>query len=110
MEVVAFQPRVARAADNLSVLVAGRSGEEPLELLSRKRLPELLAAAAKRYRVVLIEAPAAAHGPDLQMFAALADGVLVVTRHPAPAGALARLRGFLDFARARVVGTILSPA
>jgi Mrp family chromosome partitioning ATPase len=102
--------RLAHCADNLSVLVAGRSSADPLELLSRSRLQHLLAAAAKRYRVVLVDTPAAARGPDLQMFAAFAGGALVVTQHPAQAPALQRLRDLLACCKARVVGTVLSPA
>jgi len=102
--------QLAHCADNLSVLVAGRSGADPLELLSRKRLQDLLAAAAKRYRVVLVDTPAAARGPDLQMFAAFAGGALVVARFSTEIPALERLRDFLAGCRARVVGTVLSPA
>jgi protein-tyrosine kinase len=101
--------RLEHCADNLAVLVAGRAGGDPLELLSRERLREFLAAAAQRYRVVLVDTPAAARGPDLQLFAAFAGGALVVTRRPTETKALERLRDFLAGARARVVGTVLNP-
>jgi Mrp family chromosome partitioning ATPase len=101
---------LAHCADNLSVLVAGRSSADPLELLSRKRLQDLLAVAAKRYRVVLVDTPAAVRGPDLQIFAAFAGGALVVSRFSTEIPALERLRDFLAHCRARVVGTVLSPA
>ena len=55
--------RLAHCAENLSVLVAGRSAEDPLELLGRPRMRELLAAAARRYRAVLVDTPSAARGP-----------------------------------------------
>jgi Mrp family chromosome partitioning ATPase len=102
--------RLAQCADNLAVLVAGRSSADSLELLSRGRLQHLLAAAAKRYRVVLVDTPAATRGPDLQLFAAFAGGALVVSRFSTEIPALERLRDFLAHCRARVVGTILSPA
>jgi capsular exopolysaccharide synthesis family protein len=102
--------RLAHCADNLSVLVAGRASADPLELLSRKRLQDLLAAAAKRYRVVLVDTPAAARGPDLQLFAAFAGGALVVAKRPVAGQALERLRELLTYCKARVVGTVLSPA
>jgi len=102
--------RLAHCADNLSVLVAGRPGEDPLELLSRKRMQDLLAAAAKRYRVVLVDTPAAAQGPDLQLFAAFAGGALVVTRFSTKIPALKHLRDLLACCKARVVGTVLSSA
>jgi Mrp family chromosome partitioning ATPase len=102
--------RLAHCAENLSVLVAGRSSADPLELLSCSRLQHLLAAAAKRYRVVLVDTPAAARGPDLQMPAALAGGALVVAKFSTEMPALERLRDFLAHCKARVVGTVLSPA
>jgi capsular exopolysaccharide synthesis family protein len=102
--------RLQHCEQNLSVLVAGRAYGDPLELLSRRRMQELLAAAAKRYRVVLIDTPAAARGPDLQLSAAFAGGALVVATVSTKKSALARLRELLDFSKARVVGTVLSPA
>jgi len=101
--------QIAHCAENLSVLVAGRSGADPLELLSRPRMQELLAAAAKRYRVILVDTPAASRGPDLQLFAAFAGGALVVVKRPARTVALGYLRDLLTHSRARVVGTVLSP-
>ena len=101
---------LAPCADNLSVLVAGRSGADPLELLSRPRMQHLLAAAAKRYHVVLVATPAAARGPDLQLAAAFSGGALVVSSHPANQGDLEYLGKLLSACRAQVVGTVLSPA
>ena len=101
--------QLAHCAENLSVLVAGRSGADPLELLSRQRMQDLLAAAAKRYQVVLVDTPAAACGPDLQLSAAFAGGALVVVKQGSEAAALERLRDLLECCQARVVGTVLSP-
>jgi Mrp family chromosome partitioning ATPase len=102
--------RLAQSEDNLAVLVAGRSAEDPLELLGRPRMRELLSAAAKRYRVVLVDAPAAALGPDLQLPAAFSGGALVVADFADEVPALERLRDLLAFCKARVVGTVLAPA
>jgi len=102
--------RLAHCGNNLSVLVAGRPRADPLELLSGRRMQELLAAAARRYRVVLVDTPAAARGPDLQLCAAFAGGALVVATVSTRRSALARLRELLTFSKARVVGTVLSPA
>jgi capsular exopolysaccharide synthesis family protein len=101
--------QLAHCAENLSVLVAGRSSADPLELLSRPRMQDLLAAAAKRYRVVLVDTPAAACGPDLQLSAAFAGGALVVVRQGSEAAELTRLRTLLEACQARVVGTVLNP-
>ena len=102
-------PRLHRQGE-LSVLLAGRADDDPLELLSRRRLQDLIAVAGRRHTVVIVATPPAQIGPDLQIFAALAGGALVVTRRPAQAYALERLREFLHVAKARVVGTVLAPA
>lgn len=102
--------RLAQCADNLSVVVAGRASDDPLELLSRPRMQELLAAAVRRYRVVLVDTPAAARGPDLQLFAAFGGGALVVARRPAKPKGLGQLRELLSQCKAQIVGTVLAPA
>jgi len=99
----------AACGEHLAVLVAGAAAAEPLELLSRRRLREFLAAAGKRFRVVLVDTPAGASGPDLQIFAALAGGALVVARKgDSDQHALAGLSSHLRKASARVVATVLS--
>jgi Mrp family chromosome partitioning ATPase len=95
---------------NLSVLVAGRCGADPLDLLSRPRMQALLSQAAQRYGAVLVDTPASACGPDLQLFAAFGGGALVVTRRAAEPGRLARLQKLLSTCKARIVGTVLSPS
>src|SRR5258705_7185803 len=84
--------RLAACRENLAGLVAGSVREDPLELLSRSRLRHFLQAAAPPFRVVLIDTPAAERGPDLEMFAALAGGALIVVRPGEDAAGLARLR------------------
>ncbi|HEX6297912.1 MAG TPA: CpsD/CapB family tyrosine-protein kinase [Burkholderiales bacterium] len=100
------QPAVS--GGSLAVLTAGVPTGEPLELLSRPRLREFLAAAGKRFRVVLIDTPAAAEGPDLQIFAALAGGALVVHKKEADRAGLLGLRKHLQAARSRTVSVVLS--
>ena len=97
---------------NLSLILAGHAGADPLELLSRTRLKELLAASAKKFSAIIVDTPAAERGPALEMFAALAGGALVVARRDsAESGALARLQARLACCSARVVATVLnSPA
>jgi Mrp family chromosome partitioning ATPase len=101
------QASLASAGTNLCVLVAGTSRADPLELLSRARLPAFLAEAARHFRVVLIDTPAAARGPDFQMFAALAGGALVVTaQESANAHSLRGLHDALERCSARLVATV----
>ena len=99
---------LASAGQNLSVMVAGASSVDPLELLSRQRLQAFVAEARKHFRVVLIDTPAAARGPDFQMFAALAGGALVVTRREnADGGLLRKLHADLNRCAARLVTTVI---
>jgi protein-tyrosine kinase len=99
---------LASAGENLSVMVAGSAAADPLELLSRPRLRALLTEARKHFRVVLIDTPAAARGPDFQMFAALAGGALVVTdRAQADGRALKVLHAALRRCAARLVITLI---
>jgi len=100
---------LAHCSENLSVLVAGRAGADPLDLLSRPRMQALLAQAAQRYSVVLVDTPPSASGPDLQLFAAFGGGALVVTRQPASPDKLERLRKLLAACKAQVVGTVIAP-
>ena len=100
------QPAVC--GESLAVLVAGHAAGDPLELLGRPRLREFLAAAGKRFRVVLVDTPAAAEGPDLQIFAALAGGALVVHKKEADRAGLLGLRKHLQAARSRTVSVVLS--
>jgi Mrp family chromosome partitioning ATPase len=99
--------RLVPCGENLALLTAGRRREDPLELLSRARLHRLLAAAAQPFDVVLVCPPPVARGPDFEIFAALAGGVLVFAGAQADAAALAALRVRLGRCRARVVGTVL---
>lgn len=99
---------LASAGENLSVMVAGSASLDPLELLSRPRLQALLGEARRHFRVILIDTPAAARGPDFEMFAALAGGALVVThRAHSDGGALKRLHAALERCAAQLVTTLI---
>jgi len=100
--------QLAACKENLALIAAGAVREDPLELLSRLRLRHFLAAAAQPFRVVLIDTPAAARGPDYEMFAALAGGALLVVRPGENAARLARLRKRLTLCRARPVATVFN--
>jgi len=100
------QPAVCN--EHLALLVAGRASRDPLELLGRPRLRELLEAAGKRFRVILVDTPAAALGPDLAIFAALGGGALVVHRKGADGRRLEQLKRTLDKAHAEVVSVLFT--
>src|SRR6185436_19247326 len=100
--------RLTQCGEKLALLAAGRSPAEPLEALASPRLAPLLRAAATRFGAIVIDTPAARRGPDLQIFAALAGGALVVARQCGsdPRG-LAGLRRILRDCSAQVVGVLL---
>jgi len=100
--------QLAQCGENLALLAAGGAPAEPLEALASPRLPPLLRAAATRFGAIVIDTPAARRGPDLQIFAALAGGALVVARQRrSDAHGLARLRRSLRDCSAQVVGILL---
>lgn len=100
--------QLAGCGENLAVLVAGSTRQDPLELLSRPRLTNFLRAAARPFSIVLVDTPAAASGPDLEIFAALAGGALLVVRPGEDAARLSELRRRLAHCNARPVGTVFS--
>ena len=93
--------------ENLAVLVAGDAGRDPLELLVGERLKSLLAAASKHFRVIIVDTPAAARGPDLEIFTALACGALVVAGG-ARARPLARLKAALERSSAQPLAIVVN--
>src|SRR5688572_4578066 len=93
--------------ENLAVLVAGDAGRNPLELLVGERLKGLLAAASKHFRVIIVDTPAAARGPDLEIFTALARGALVVAGG-APARPLSRLKAALERSSAQPLAIVVN--
>lgn len=100
--------RLAACGENLAVLVAGQVRDDPLELLGRARLRNFLDAAARPFSVVLIDTAAADNGPDLEIFAALAGGALLVVRPGEDAARLSRLRRRLTHCNARPVASLFS--
>jgi Mrp family chromosome partitioning ATPase len=100
--------QLAACGENLAVLVAGAARQNPLELLSRPRLLNFLQAAARPFDIVLIDTPAAESGPDLEIFAALASGALLVVRPGEDASRLSALRRRLTHCKARPVATVFN--
>src|SRR5690606_27796073 len=86
-----------RHFSDLSVIPAGATPPNPLELVSRPEFRDLLANEAQRFDVVLIDTPAAASSSDAQAIAARAGGALVLGREDRsrveePAGLVASLQ------------------
>ncbi len=93
--------------ENLAVLVAGSAGRNPLELLGGERLKGLVAAASKHFRVIVVDTPAAETGPDLEIFAAMAAGALIVARR-GKARPLTRLRNALARSNAAALSIVVN--
>jgi capsular exopolysaccharide synthesis family protein len=93
--------------ENLAVLVAGQTDRDPLELLAGERLKGLVAAASKHFRVIVVDTPAAARGPDLEIFAALAAGALVVAGRGG-ARPLGRLKAALARSSAQALAIVVN--
>jgi Mrp family chromosome partitioning ATPase len=102
------EARLAQCGENLAVLVAGRTPSEPLEALASPRLAPLMRASATRFGAIVIDTPAAARGPDLQIFAALAGGALALARQGGDERQLVRLRRHLRESSAQLVGILLT--
>ncbi|HEX6691090.1 MAG TPA: CpsD/CapB family tyrosine-protein kinase [Burkholderiales bacterium] len=93
--------------ENLALLVAGQAGRSPLEMLGSERLKLLLAAASRHFRVIVVDTPAAAQGPDLEIFTALAGGALVVAGRADPRP-LARLKAALARSSAQALAIVVN--
>jgi chain length determinant protein tyrosine kinase EpsG len=95
--------------DRLSVLCAGATPPNPLELLSRYEFARLVGEARQRYSVVVIDTPAAARGSDVKVVAARADGAIMIARRDRTRLAdLDQLRRALTVSGAPLVGTVLN--
>jgi protein-tyrosine kinase len=94
---------------NLSVLPAGSSPPNPLELVGRPEFVRLLTEVQETYDIVLIDTPAASSGADAQVIAAHAGSALLLAREDV--SRLEDLQEILDRVSstgARVVGSALN--
>jgi protein-tyrosine kinase len=94
---------------NLDVITAGPTPPNPLELLNRPTLAELLEWAGKTYDVVLIDTSSMASGADALMVASKAGAALVIARANET-----RVRSFTDLiaelqrSAINIVGSVLN--
>jgi capsular exopolysaccharide synthesis family protein len=65
---------------NLDILPAGPRPNNPAELLSTDRLPELIAWAEARYDQILVDAPPSLAVSDVQIIGRVVDGALLTVR------------------------------
>ncbi len=94
---------------NLSVIPAGATPPNPLELVSRAEFKDVLAHESSNFDVILIDTPAAATSSDAQAIAARAGGALVVAREDrSRVEAISRLTASIQSTHAEIVGCVLN--
>lgn len=71
----AIQPTLI---DHLSIITAGQASDDPISLLSRANLGQLLLALRSRYRYILLDMPAILEREEAGRLAELVDGVILV--------------------------------
>lgn len=94
---------------DLSVLPAGATPPNPLELLGRAVFSEVMSELATRYDVILLDSPSAAMGSDFQPIAQKSGGaMLLARRNRTRMQACAAMAEEIAAAKASVVGTVLN--
>jgi receptor protein-tyrosine kinase len=94
---------------DLSVLAAGATPPNPLELLGRQSFADLLEQLRTQYDIVVLDSPSAALGSDFQLIARKTRGVLMLARrNRTSVGAYSALAEEVAAASATVVGTVLN--
>lgn len=95
--------------NNLSILPAGTEAPNPLELLGRPALGELLNDIGEQFDVVLLDTPPALECADAQTLSARIGGALIVARrHHTRIADVAEIRQQLAVAGAEAVGAVLT--
>ncbi|MFO1320290.1 MAG: chain length determinant protein tyrosine kinase EpsG [Burkholderiales bacterium] len=94
---------------DLSILPAGPTPPNPLELLGRGTFGDLIQQSVTQFDVVIIDTPAAAFGSDYQLVAQQAKGALAVARlNRTPLDACKVLAEEIRAAGAAVVGGVVN--
>lgn len=108
---MANPPLVDTGIDHLSLLPAGETPPNPADLLSSRRMDEVIGVLKARAAYVLFDAPPVLAASDAVVLGTKVDGVLLVVR----AGLtrrdrIAQARDALEQVHARVVGAVLTNA
>lgn len=95
--------------DNLTVLPSGPTPPNPVELLSSKRMEELLRRMRENYDAVIIDTPSIMNMADAQLVASHSDGVVLVVHSGKVKKETARkAKAHLEHVKARIVGVVLN--
>lgn len=104
-------PLVATEVDQLQVLPAGEDAPNPADLLSSKRMNEIIGVLKARATYVLFDAPPILAASDAALLGVKVDGVLMVLKSgQSRRDATTRAREALDRVHARIIGSVLLDA
>ena len=97
------------AVPGLSVLTSGPLPPNPTELLSSRRMAELIEELKKAYRMILFDSPPVVAVADAAILAAKVDGVLLVVRsHKSRNDMALEAKNLLDKASANILGVVVN--
>lgn len=93
----------------LDVLTSGLTSANPTELFGREKIRNLLKAVKENYSMVLIDSPTLLKTTETRVLANQCDGViLILNRGKTGSEKTVEARKTLEFAQAKLVGTILN--
>jgi succinoglycan biosynthesis transport protein ExoP len=97
------------AITNLAAIPTGPIPPNPADLLSSRRLTELIAELRTQYKFVVIDSPPIMAATDAVILSVLVDGVLLVVRSgETPKEAFMRTRDLLAGVKCRMLGVVLN--
>jgi len=97
------------AISNLAAIPTGPIPPNPADLLSSRRLRELIVELRSRYKFVVIDSPPIMAATDAVILSVLVDGVLLVVRSgETPKEAFTRTRDLLAGVKCRMLGVVLN--
>jgi succinoglycan biosynthesis transport protein ExoP len=97
------------AITNLSAIPTGPIPPNPADLLSSRKLTELIAELRLRYKFVVIDSPPIMAATDAVILSVLVDGVLLVVRGgETPKDAFTRTRDLLAGVKCHMLGVVLN--
>jgi capsular exopolysaccharide synthesis family protein len=97
------------AISNLAAIPTGPIPPNPADLLSSRRLTELIAELRSRYKFIVIDSPPIMAATDAVILSVVVDGVLLVVRSgETPKEAFTRTRDLLASVKCRMLGVVLN--
>jgi capsular exopolysaccharide synthesis family protein len=95
--------------EGLDILGCGGQHPNPVQLLSSKRVPTLLAEAAKEYKYIILDSPPVLNLADGRILAHLVEGVILVVKSGAtPLVLVQRADSYIRGAGAKINGVVLN--